>query len=82
MYPIQWLELAQEDRQRIADSLGIKRSGVSQVVAGHAGGKIVSDGFTPEDLKVITVEKLQELTGSKKKDIMELANLYAKSLIK
>lgn len=63
-----WLKLKPETRANLAVMLGLHKSGGSEVVAGVQ----VSDGYTPQDLLGITVEKLQTVLNSKETDFYKL----------
>lgn len=67
-----WLSLSQETRAKIAALFEIEKSGSVYVVNGANGPKVQSDGYTYEDLSVITVERMQEITGSKSTDFYHL----------
>lgn len=62
--PQVWLTLPKETRQKIADLFSITKSGSVYVVNGPNGSEVQSDGYSYSDLSVITVERMQELTGS------------------
>jgi hypothetical protein len=64
---IVWLKLSPETRKKIATQLGVPRSSGFDV----QGGRVVSDGHTPQDLAHITTEKLQEATG------LDISDFYA-----
>lgn len=68
MYPQQWMSYSMEERRIIADKLQLPRSSGMHIV----NNTVVSDGYSIKDLSHITVEKLQEVTGSKKTDMLEL----------
>lgn len=59
-----WLGLSHETRKKIAILLEIPRSGHTEVV----DNRVVSDGYTPIDLAVVTLEKLQIFMQNKKED--------------
>ncbi len=77
LYPQQWLTYPHETRLKLAELLKLPKTGHIHVTS---RGEIISDGFTPEDLKNITVEKLQELTNSKTEDIVKLMEKLIKTL--
>jgi hypothetical protein len=68
MYTGYWVALPQEVRAKLKEYFNIQRSGGSHV----ENGRIVSDGHTDQDLKAITLEKMQTLLGSEEKDFMKL----------
>lgn len=60
IYPQNWVELSQQVRVHLAKVFDIPRSGISEV----RDMTLVSDGHTNEDLKAITLEKMNEYIGS------------------
>lgn len=68
LYPQQWMTYSMEERRILAEKLNIPRSGGMHVF----NNKIISDGYTAEDLFHVTIEKLQEVTGSESNDILQL----------
>jgi len=71
-----WLQLSQETRQKVAQALNINRSGGSIV----EGNRVVSDGYTPDDLYEVKIEKLQQFTGSDSTDFYKLFDLAVKMI--
>lgn len=67
-----WLALSPETRAKIAELYNIKKSGNVYVVNGPTGSEVQSDGYTYNDLSVITVESMQEITGSKSDNFYHL----------
>jgi hypothetical protein len=67
-----WLSLPQTTRAKIAELFGLSKSGNVTVFNGPNGSEVRSDGYTYEDLSVITVESMQEKLGSKKEDFYSL----------
>lgn len=67
-----WLSLPQETRAKIAELFDIKKSGNVYVVNGANGAEVQSDGYTYKDLSVITLERMQEITGSKSENFYHL----------
>lgn len=67
-----WLALSPETRAKIAELYNIKKSGNVYVVNGPSGSEVQSDGYTYNDLSVITVESMQEITGSKSDNFYHL----------
>ena len=63
-----WLKTNIATRYKVADLLGIKPRVTRHVV----DGRVISDGFSPDDLAAITKEKMQELTGNKSSDFYVL----------
>lgn len=73
-----WLSLPQDTRAKVAELFGITKSGSVYVVNGATGPVVQSDGYTYDDLSVITVARMQEMLNSKSD------NFYAlfKSIVK
>lgn len=65
-----WLEVKREVRDKIATIMSMSRNGATEV----AGGRVICDGFTNDDLKGITVEKMQKYLKSKEVDLFQLFN--------
>ena len=68
LYPQQWMAYSHEERLILHEKLGLKKSEGTFV----ENNKLISDGHTIQDLMGVTVEKLQELTGSKSGDMVVL----------
>lgn len=64
----QWLMVKKETREQIARDLNLSKRGGCIV----EDGRVLSDGYTHDDLSGITVEKLQEATGIMGDDLFEL----------
>lgn len=64
----QWLQLPSETRQSLAKVFQIQKHGNSSVY----GNRIISDGYTNQDLAGITVEKINIMLGTEhaEKDIL------------
>lgn len=62
--PQVWLSLPKETRAKIADLFGMKKSGGVEVFNGPNGPEVRSDGYSYSDLAAITVERMQQITGS------------------
>lgn len=60
IYPGMWIHLPLETRLHLVKVFKLERTGVTEIV----DQRIVSDGFTVDDLKLITKEKLCEYVGS------------------
>ena len=56
----QWMLLDIPTKQKLVAVFGINKSGFSEV----RDSIVVTDGYTQEDLKVITLEKMNEYIGS------------------
>lgn len=59
-----WLSLSRETREKLAVLFSLNKSGGVQVSNGPTGAVVLSDGYTYQDLSVITTERMQEVTGS------------------
>src|SRR5258708_4252869 len=66
-----WRTVPSDTRMAIERQFGVKRSGPSHV----SDGKLVDTGNSDEDLKVLTVEKMQEFLGSAEGDIFKLFSM-------
>jgi patatin-like phospholipase/acyl hydrolase len=60
IYPQQWLHLSKEVRLHLMKVFGIIRTGITEI----RDQEVISDGFTADDLKAITLEKMCEYIGS------------------
>lgn len=67
-----WVSLPQDIRTKLKNQFQIPRSGGSEVQTFSTGNRIVSDGHTHQDLKAISLEKLQEFVGSNSQDFYGL----------
>lgn len=73
-----WLSLPRETRNKLVQLFNIPRTGESVVRSGAVSpegnimGEVTSDGHSAKDLYAITVEKMQEYTGSKHADFYKL----------
>jgi intracellular sulfur oxidation DsrE/DsrF family protein len=63
-----WLEQRPETRQRIANFLGLPKSGHCEVLNDGMTARVLSDGYTDDDLATITLEKLKFELGEKTLD--------------
>ncbi len=73
----EWLRLKLETRKNIAAIFRIPRSGGTEVV----GQTVVSDGYTYNDLALLTLDKIQEFLGMpKEKDFYKLLNILVERL--
>ena len=66
--PGQWLMIPQDIRNKLVQLFSIPRSGYMDV----RNLEVVSDGYTFDDLKAITTDKLKEYTGLKVGSMYEL----------
>ncbi len=60
IYPQVWINLPKETRLHLVKVFGLERTGVTEI----RDQEVVSDGFTVDDLKRITLEKMCEYIGS------------------
>lgn len=67
-----WLSLSQEARAKLAEKFNLKKSGTPQTTIGAYGGKVESDGYTPQDLANITVARMQEILDVDSTDFYDL----------
>lgn len=67
-----WLKLPKEIRDKLVVLFHIKRTGSTVVDYGAAGNTVVSDGYKPTDIEVITLEKMQVLLDSDSTNFFEL----------
>lgn len=67
----QWLSLPNEVRAKLKVVFGIPRSEGARI----EDNKVMSDGHNHRDLTAITVEKMQDYTGSKQVDFFKLFDL-------
>ncbi len=73
---VQWVSLPINIRMRLVQLFHIPRSSGSLV----QDNKVVSDGYTHDDLARITVEKMQALLDSDEKDFFKLFQMVTDSL--
>lgn len=71
-----WLALSVGERQQLAETFNLVRSGASHVVS----NKVESDGFRDEDLEAVTIEKMQEFTENSSDDFSTLFDLTLEQL--
>lgn len=74
---VAWLSLPVETRQKLVALFEMPKTGesvirVGAMMDGNIGAEQTSDGYTPKDLQVITLEKMQEVAGSKSTNFYEL----------
>lgn len=67
----QWLSLPTDVRSKLKVVFGIPRSEGARI----EDNKVMSDGHNHRDLTAITVEKMQDYTGSKQQDFFKLFDL-------
>ncbi len=60
-----WVSVKTDTRNKLRGIFLIPKSSFAQVVTDHMGiATVISDGSTNEDLKCLTVEKMQDFLGS------------------
>lgn len=64
----QWVSLPQETRNRLIEIFSLKKSGHVEV----ENKTVMTDGYTNQDLAGITVEKMQEYTGTDEEEYFSL----------
>lgn len=75
-----WLALPTETRHKLEKLFSIPKTGEVVVnigvisAQGNISGQAASDGHKPGDLYSISIEKMQEITGSKSTDFYGLFN--------
>lgn len=82
---VAWLSLPTETRQKLVALFEIPKTGesvirVGAIVDGNISAEQTSDGYTPKDLQVITLEKMQEVAGSKSTNFYELFGQIVKDI--
>lgn len=70
----QWLELPIAVRLKLQEVFQIPRSRGSSMISGAGQQRMESDGHSYDDLKVITVDKMQLFLGSSSTDYFSLFN--------
>lgn len=81
LYQQNWVALPQIVRGTLKTHFGIRVSGSANVENGQFGSRIISDGSTDTDLAVVTVEGLQEFTGSSEKDFDALLAIASDMIV-
>lgn len=82
---VAWMSLPVETRQKLVALFVIEKTGESVVhvgamTGGNISGEHKSDGYTPKDLAIISLEKMQEITGSKNDNFYELFGQLVKDI--
>ena len=68
-----WLKLSQATRAKLVGLFGLKRSSSTETYTGRDSiTRVVSDGYTAEDLLAVTTEKMQKILDTDRKDFYEL----------
>lgn len=76
--PNEWIHFDVELRQKFAAIFNIPKSSSVHVV----DNKVESDGYSVQDLTAITVEKMQEFSGSSESDFRKLLATTIEKLTK
>ena len=72
LYPQEWVSLPQETKNRLRIIFNVGRTGSTEVVNGTEGSQVITDGTTESDLRVISVESMQQYLGVKETDFHAL----------
>ncbi len=67
-----WMNLPVETRQKLATVFGISKTGKTMVEYRASGNVVTSDGYTPDDLRAVTIEKLQTILKTEEVDFYAL----------
>lgn len=67
-----WLKLPSDIRTKLVAMFHIPRSGSTVVDYGFNGTTVVSDGFKPQDIEAITLEKMQAIMDTDSTDFYGL----------
>lgn len=67
-----WLKLPSDIRTKLVAMFHIPRSGSTVVDYGFNGTTVVSDGFKPQDIEAITLEKMQTVMDTDSTDFYGL----------
>jgi hypothetical protein len=68
-----WLALSQSTRARLVQLFGLKRSSSTETFTGRDSiTRVVSDGYTAEDLLAVTTEKMQKILDTDRTDFYEM----------
>lgn len=67
-----WLQLNGELRARIAKEFDLVRSSGATVENMNGKMRVVSDGYSENDLAALTIKKMQKFTKSKEEDFWKL----------
>lgn len=59
-----WLSVPAKTREKLVQLFDIQRSGDTEVNIGAGGAEIISDGYTPKDLMVISTDSMQKLLNN------------------
>lgn len=73
---LEWLKLSIPTRSLMIGQFNIPKSGFTHV----QDGQILTDGYTEQDLQVVTVERLQEYLDSKETDFYKLLSKTVEKL--
>lgn len=68
-----WLSLSQVTRAALVRIFGLTRSASTETYMGRDSQvRVVSDGYTAQDLLAVTTERMQEILDTDRKDFYEL----------
>lgn len=67
-----WLSLPLATRSKLAELFEFPERGSVQTMYGPNGPEVITDGYGYNHLKLITTEKMQEITGSESDNFYEL----------
>ena len=68
-----WLKLSQATRAKLVGLFGLKRSSSTETYTGRDSiTRVVSDGYTAEDLLAVTTEKMQKILDTDRTDFYEM----------
>lgn len=69
-----WLSLPLETRAKLAKLFDFPEKGSVQTMYGPNGPVVISDGYNYGHLKLISLDKMQEMLGSKSENFYEVFN--------
>lgn len=64
--PQLWMQLEKKVREHLIGVFGLMRTGITEIV----DDRVITDGYSNEDLKVITLAKMNEYIGSEETDLL------------
>lgn len=75
-----WLDLPLQTRAKLANLFDFPEKGSVQVVYGAEGPKVLNDGYGYDHLKLITMEKMQQMLPSDSDNFYHLFGALVKNL--
>lgn len=75
-----WLALPIETRVKLAIMFGISKTGRTVVDYRADGAVVTQDGYTPDDLRALTVEKMQEKLMTEETDFYALVETVVENI--